>query len=176
MNRFIPILITAILLLTAHYAFSQGIWKTYTTADGLAGNFVFCIAQDRLGNMWFGTWGGGASKLDNNGIFTNYLTDMYTVIYDIEIDTSNNKWMAIARGGSSFIVKFDDSTFTSYHPLGEPVINAPPNVLGQDSLGQIWCGVLNNSAYWFDGNVWNYFHVPVLWGIYNGISDKKTDH
>jgi len=55
MNRLIPILSTIFLLFTVHCAFSQGIWKTYTRADGLAGDSAFCIAQDKLGNMWIGT-------------------------------------------------------------------------------------------------------------------------
>jgi hypothetical protein len=94
MNRIIPILITIILLFTVHSAFSQGIWKTYTRADGLAGDSAFCITQDKLGNMWIGTWGAGLSKLDTNGNWTNYLGG---VIYDIEIDSLNNKWLAYGK-------------------------------------------------------------------------------
>lgn len=181
MNRIISLLITVILLFTAHCAFSQGIWKTYTAADGLAGNFVFCIAQDKIGNMWFGTWGGGVSKLDTNGIFTNYFTGSYlsAVIYDIEIDFSNNKWFAIAQlhgeHYGTYVVKFDDSTFTYYKPAGESTAD-DANVLGLDSLGQIWCGVWpSGGGYWFDGTNWNYFYCPGCWGVYDGVSEIKTD-
>jgi ligand-binding sensor domain-containing protein len=168
MNRLIPILITVILLFTVHCAFSQGIWKTYTRADGLAGDSAFCIAQDKLGNMWFGTWGAGLSKLDTNGSWTNYLG---SVIYDIEIDSLNNKWLAYGK----YVIKFDDSTFTYYKPAPE---GYPDHcyVLGQDSLGQIWCGVYNSGGgYWFDGNVWNYCYVPGLLGNYDGVNEIKTD-
>lgn len=30
-------------------------WTSYTTSDGLAGNVVFSIAQDKEGVFWFGT-------------------------------------------------------------------------------------------------------------------------
>jgi hypothetical protein len=73
------------------------------------------------------------------------------------------------------IIKFDDSTFTYYKPAPE---GYPDHcyVLGQDSLGQIWCGVYNSAGgYWFDGNVWNYFYVPGLLGNYDGINEIKTD-
>ncbi len=138
-------LITIFSLITDHWALSQGIWKTYTTADGLAGNFVFCIAQDKRGNMWFGSWDAGISKLDTNGVWTTFINDPSVAICDIEIDSSNNKWFALSQmsGGyhGGYVVKFDDSTFTYYSPLGTPVINAPPNVLGR--ILQVTSGVVS---------------------------------
>jgi len=119
MNRFIPILITIFLLFTVHFAFSQGIWKIYTTADGLAGNLVFCIAQDKVGNMWFGTWYGGVSKLDTNGVFTNYFTTTSAVIMDIKIDSSNNKWFAMWQEHGVYYgyhaVKYNDTPFIFFY-------------------------------------------------------------
>ncbi|MCK5380987.1 MAG: SpoIIE family protein phosphatase, partial [Candidatus Latescibacteria bacterium] len=37
---------------------------TFTTQDGLAHNQVTSILEDREGNFWFGTWGGGVSRYD----------------------------------------------------------------------------------------------------------------
>jgi ligand-binding sensor domain-containing protein len=158
---------------------SQGIWKSYTTADGLAANFVFTIAEDKLGNMWFGTAYGGLSNLDTNGIFTNYFTTTKAGIYDIEIDFSNNKWFTIVQDRGehygTYVVKFDDSTFTYYKPAGESSADVA-NALGLDSLGQIWCGVWpSGGGYWFDGSNWNYFYCPGCWGVYDGVSEIKTD-
>ncbi|MFC1537192.1 hypothetical protein ACFL4P_00020 [Gemmatimonadota bacterium] len=31
-------------------------WSAYTTADGLASNFVEAIATDSMSNVWFGNW------------------------------------------------------------------------------------------------------------------------
>ena len=42
-------------------------WTTFTSADGLASNFVFAIARDGRGRWWFGTYGGGVSVLDHGG-------------------------------------------------------------------------------------------------------------
>lgn len=39
-------------------------WKTYTTADGLAGNLVISVFQSRDGAMWFGTVFNGVSRYD----------------------------------------------------------------------------------------------------------------
>jgi hypothetical protein len=182
MNRLIPLLLTAILLFTAHSALSQGIWKTYTTADGLAGNVVQCIAQDKLGNMWFGTRGSGLSKLDTNGVWTNFMnTDSVVYILDIEIDSLNNKWLALAQHGAaslfngSYVVKFDDSTFTYYCPQGDPYYSLiSPICMGQDSLGQIWCGTGKQIAYWFDGVAWHPWYVYGT-GSVSKVNEIKTD-
>jgi ligand-binding sensor domain-containing protein len=34
------------------------LWKSYTTADGLADNDVMSIAVALDGTLWFGTWDG----------------------------------------------------------------------------------------------------------------------
>lgn len=174
MNRIISLLITLFLLFTVHWSFPQGIWKTYTRADGLACNEVFCIAQDKVGNMWFGTWGAGLSKLDTNGVWTRFFADSYTVIYDIEIDSLNNVWVALSqRIGVDGVAKIEDSTITFYQPQGET--GPDPNVLGLDSLGQIWCGTYQIDTYWFDGVDWHFFWVPGTWDAYDGVTDIKTD-
>jgi len=173
MNRIIPILITILLLFTVHYSFSQGIWKTYTTADGLACDSVNCINQDKAGNMWFGTLGNGLSKLDTNGIWTNFLTrsDRLSWVTDIEIDSLNNKWLAYQSPPGDYVVKFNDSTFIFYHlPT-----NSNPLCLGQDSLGQIWCGTSMIDSYWFDGTTWHLFYVWGLWEAHDHVTNIRTD-
>ena len=39
---------------------------TFSTAQGLANNNVRSIAEDKTGNLWFGTYGGGVSRYDGN--------------------------------------------------------------------------------------------------------------
>ncbi|HYW95156.1 MAG TPA: two-component regulator propeller domain-containing protein, partial [Bacteroidales bacterium] len=38
--------------------------------DGLGSNWITAINEDSKGNMWVGTWGGGLSRLDEDGIHT----------------------------------------------------------------------------------------------------------
>ena len=175
MNRLIALLTIVVFICLPYSTLPQGIWKTYTTDDGLACNEVFCISQDKLSNMWFGTWGGGLSKMDTNGVWTRFFGDVRTVIYDIEIDNLNNVWVALSsyKDYKDYVVNIEDSTFTYYQPQGETGPN--PNVLGQDSLGQIWCGTSQLNTYWFDGADWHPFWVPGTWDIYDGVADIKTD-
>lgn len=174
MNRIISLLITVILLFTAHCAFSQGIWKTYTRADGLAGDSVICITQDILDNYWIGTWGAGLSKLNINGIWANFFTDSITYIIDIEIDGLNNKWFVLARSGKTYVVKYDDSTFTYYSPGGNPKYDPKPICLGQDASGHIWCGTTTGLAYWFDGLNWHPVEI-IPNSDYSFIREIKLD-
>ena len=51
--------------------FKKGVWKNYTTLDGLANNAVHTIYRDPDGSMWFGTQGGGVSRFDGE-TFVNF--------------------------------------------------------------------------------------------------------
>ncbi len=179
MNRLIPIMLTVILLFTASCAFSRVIWKTYTRANGLAGDSVYCIAQDKLGNMWFGSRKSGLSKIDTNGFIINFIDSIgsITSILDIEIDSCNNKWLTVADYSDfgTYVVKYDDSTFTYYSPVGDPKYDPKPICLGQDSSGHIWCGTTTGAAYWFDGVEWHPVQIiPGLsWCFINEIKQDR---
>jgi ligand-binding sensor domain-containing protein len=45
----------------------------FTTAEGMAANVVTAILEDRGGNLWFGTAGGGVSRYDGKQ-FTTFTT------------------------------------------------------------------------------------------------------
>ena len=55
-------------------------FTNFTTAQGLANNNVRCITEDKMGNLWFGTQGGGVSRFDGKSLpagqarFTNFTT------------------------------------------------------------------------------------------------------
>jgi len=46
-------------------------FTNFTTINGLALDAISCSKMDRLGNLWFGTFGGGVSRYDGKS-FTNY--------------------------------------------------------------------------------------------------------
>jgi ligand-binding sensor domain-containing protein len=49
------------------------LFTNFSTGQGLANNIVYCIAEDKKGNLWFGTKGGGVSCYDGKS-FTNFST------------------------------------------------------------------------------------------------------
>ncbi len=178
MKQSIIILLIANFLCISHPASTQEIWETYSRTDGLSGDSVFCIAQDKFGNYWFGTWNAGLSKLDTNGIWTNFMNgaDSNFSVYDIEIDSFNNKWLTGFQvggtyDGGTYVVNFNDSCFTYYNPTGIPYSDPKPTCLGQDSSGNIWCGTTLGVAYWLDVFSWHSFYVlpPGDWSFINEI-------
>lgn len=77
-------------------------FKHLSTENGLAGNTIYCMAQDSLGYAWIGT-SRGLSKYDGYS-FSNYfinqdtLTENWTIL-DIAIDAKNNIIIATLKHG-----------------------------------------------------------------------------
>lgn len=76
-------------------------WKTYTAADGLAGNFVFSLAVDKKGVLWAGT-NKGVSRFDGTQWQSYSRADgmIDDFVYSIGVDTDNNKWFGTRVGVS----------------------------------------------------------------------------
>jgi len=82
----------------------HGVWKTYTTADGLAHRAVLSLALDKAtGDVWAGTMGGlsrvSAGRIDsftqlNSGLSNN-------VVYGVSVE-GTNVWVATAAGGCRY--------------------------------------------------------------------------
>ncbi len=74
-------------------------WRNYTTRDGLSGNIVYSIAQDRSGTFWFGT-SNGLSRWDGKQ-WTSYSTAeglFDSHVYAIEIAPNGDVWAGTKRG------------------------------------------------------------------------------
>ncbi len=79
-------------------------WETFTSpdfvnaSDGLASSLVLAIAEDRTGDIWFGTYAGVSVLNPDTNSWTNFnsqnsgLTEQ--TVQAIAIDDSNNKWFA----------------------------------------------------------------------------------
>jgi ligand-binding sensor domain-containing protein len=74
-------------------------WKNYTTADGLAGNIVYSIAQDINGILWFGT-NKGLSRFDGESWITyNQTTGLLeNNVYAIAALPSGEIWVGTKHG------------------------------------------------------------------------------
>ena len=76
-------------------------WQTYTTKDGLAGNFIFALALDKKGVLWAGT-NAGVSRFDGK-VWKSYTRQdglMDDFVYSIGVDANNNKWFGTRSGVS----------------------------------------------------------------------------
>lgn len=80
-------------------------WKSWTFRDGLAGDVVYAISQDRDGSLWLGT-NKGVSHFDGK-TFTNYTRADGLIndnVYAVAIDPQGAPWFG-TKGGVSRLVR-----------------------------------------------------------------------
>ncbi len=78
----------------------NGVLKGFTTADGMAGNWVSSIYDDKRGNIWFSSPRGGLTRY-RDGRFTVYnsRTGLFNdAIFCVLGDGAGNLWMSSPRG------------------------------------------------------------------------------
>jgi serine phosphatase RsbU (regulator of sigma subunit) len=78
----------------------------FTEKEGLSNNYVRSILEDKRGNLWFGTNGGGVSVY-NGETFTHFTEKeglSNSVGYSILEDESGNLWLSTENGLNQFVV------------------------------------------------------------------------
>ena len=81
-------------------------WTNYTSADGLAGNIVYSIAQDESGFVWFGT-NNGLSRYDGQS-WINYDTNTGLLdnnVYAIAPTPAGELWVGTKNGVSRIAIE-----------------------------------------------------------------------
>ncbi|MBI4645529.1 MAG: hypothetical protein HY738_02775 [Bacteroidia bacterium] len=134
----------------------RAVFTNFTTSQGLANNYVLCIAEDKAGNLWFGTLGGGVSRYTplspsvdkgvQSGVFTNFTTSQglaNNIVYSIIEDKVGNLWFGTAGGGVSRYNSDEKGTdeklftnFTTAHGLADNTILN----IAEDKAGNLWFG------------------------------------
>lgn len=131
------------------YNINERTFTWLTDKEGLSNNNVRSIIQDKSGNYWFGTSGGGVCNYFGKQ-FTNYdrasgLGGDY--IYSIFRDSKKRLWIGTGDNGVSV---YDTSKFSSYNSLNG-FINAKVKTIAEDDLGKIYFGTEGQGAFVFDG-------------------------
>ena len=88
-------------------------FSSFGKLQGLKTSAVFCVLQDKNGNLWFGTQGGGVSKYDGKSFthFTEKEGLRNNFVRSILEDKSGNLWFGMGLGGVS---KYDGKSFTHF--------------------------------------------------------------
>jgi ligand-binding sensor domain-containing protein len=109
--------------------------QTFTIEDGLAQSQVYCMIEDRQGNLWLGTRGGGISKFDGisfttlteaDGLPGNYIRAMAQ-------DSSGAIWVSADNGFSRFNGRNWQQVVD---PSGKPLPGV--NQIVEDGEGLLW--------------------------------------
>jgi ligand-binding sensor domain-containing protein/signal transduction histidine kinase len=123
--------------------------------QGLSHNVVRNIIQDRYGNLWFATNGGGVTKFDGR-FFYNYTQNhglANNTVWSLLEDRHGNIWMGTWGGG---ITKFDGKYFTHYtkdEGLSDNYITS----LLEDHMGRIWVGTNNGGISVFADGIFSHY-------------------
>lgn len=88
-------------------------FKTYNTLDGLAGNKVWWIDEDKDGNLWFACFGGGISKFDGN-IFISYTSNDGLVDNSVRVVKYSTALDCLLVGTNKSISVLKDSVFYNF--------------------------------------------------------------
>jgi len=126
----------------------------FTIKEGLSNNNVWSILEDKNGNLWFGTLGGGVSKYDGKS-FTHF-TDKEGLnnndVRSILEDKSGNLWFGTVGGVS----KYDGKSFTHFTDK-EGLSNNFVWCILEDKSGNLWFGTAGGGVNKFDGKSFTHF-------------------
>jgi len=119
------------------FKLKQGVLKHYTSANGLSGNVVRTIYEDREGSIWVGTADGGINRFREDAILTYSTKDglLSGNAYPILEDSTGAVWIGTWPG----LNKFQNGKFISYAKtdgLTSEIITA----LHEDREGYLWIG------------------------------------
>jgi ligand-binding sensor domain-containing protein/serine phosphatase RsbU (regulator of sigma subunit) len=126
----------------------------YKTLQGLKHNTVRCMLQDKTGNLWFGTNGGGVCRYDGKS-FTNFtekegLSNNY--VWSILEDKTGNLWFGTNGGG---VCRYDGKSFTNFTEKEGLSNNVVWSIL-EDKTGNLWFGT-NGGVCRYDGKSFTNF-------------------
>jgi len=129
----------------------KGAWRTYTTADGLAGLQVEHIVEDQEGYLWFATASGGVSRFDGDEFQTYTTRDglCSDLVHGLLCDRQGHLWFGTLDRG---VCRYDGQAF---HHFGEDdwAPRRHCSYLFEDAEGRIWASGQNDLGY-HDGTGW----------------------
>ena len=135
--------------------FASGRLSHFTAADGVSNDDVRILHEDRDGNLWIGTMGGGLVRL-SKGTFSRLSSEEGFVGDQVEVlfeDREGSLWVGTDDGG---LHRLKDGKFTV---IGKPEGLSHDLVWGiyQDRQGAVWIGTDNGMNRLADGKVTSYF-------------------
>ncbi|MEO8623116.1 MAG: two-component regulator propeller domain-containing protein, partial [bacterium] len=135
----------------------EGLFTTYSVAEGVSYPNVYATYADRAGKIWLGTWGKGASRLDP-------VTGRATIVGDGKMPLSVNSfhedgsgamWMATATGEGGLLRCTPPAMSCRVErprELGDRAVLA----LYGDADGRLWAGA-SGALFRYDGKTWTTF-------------------
>lgn len=147
---------------------------------------IWCLMEDKQGNIWFGRDGFGACKYDGT-TFTHFTQKdglCSNNVASIVQDKQGNLWFGsitsdfpeyIEVGG---LCRYDGKAFTQF-PEWEGLTQNDIYTVYEDKSGNIWVGAVRIGAYRYDGEKFAFFpktdreDLTVNFGLQSILEDKN---
>ena len=145
---------------------TRDIVQTYTRAEGLANEYVFALFKGQDNALWFGTNGGGATRLKHNQWKTYFpmhgLADYW--VYAFNEQSDGTLWIGTWNG----VNRFDPSTgkITTYV---KELVNEWVYAVAVDSKDRVWFGTEGGISM-LENQRWQ------EWTHKNGLGAPNKDH
>jgi ligand-binding sensor domain-containing protein len=149
-------------------------FSSFSKLQGLTHGNIPAMLEDKFGNIWLATYGGGVSRYDGKS-FTHF-TDKQGLsnnsVLSIAEDSDGNLWFGTNGSGVS---RYDGSNFTHF-TLRHGLNNAIVNSIVQDRTGKLWFGTEGGGLSQYDGK--NFIHFTTREGLSSNfvhciLEDKK---
>lgn len=156
-----------------------------TKQEDLNSNDIFCIKEDRKGNIWVGTNGGGINVLNSEKkVIVRYTpspqraNDAYLpingYIRDIKEDREGNIWIA-THGGGIAVYQPSSEKFTVYNTTNSKLPIDKVQTLLEDSRGAIWVGTFGGGLSLFDKKSRQFLTITEREGLQNSTIYKIVE-
>ena len=126
----------------------------FTEKEGLSNNVVRSILEDKSGNLWFGSGGGGVSMY-NGESFTHFTEKeglSNNCVLSILEDKSGNLWFG-TDGGVSMYNGESFTHFTEKEGLSNNVVRS----ILEDKSGNLWFGTDGGGVSMYNGESFTHF-------------------
>jgi len=120
-------------------------------------NFIACIIQDKAGNIWFGTFGGGLAKFDGKTweVFNSHNSKLPSdIVYSLAADKNNSIWIGTLDG----LANFDGSQWLVYNKNNSKLPSNMIYSIAVDINNNKWIGTTKGLVKHF-GNSWRNFNT-----------------
>ena len=133
--------------------------------QGMIDSYVLCIYEDKRGNLWFGTNGGGVS-LYNGESFTHFTEKeglSSNIVWSILEDKNGNLWFGTWGGGVNLYNGESFSHFTEKEGLSNNIVLS----ILEDKKGNLWFGTWDGGVNLYNGE--SFTHFTEKEGLSNNI-------